>query len=83
MAEVFASMNVMRVALPEDWRRCFGKKLADRIAAAIAETSARGLTTGRSSPGTAWAAALIAPLLEEGEGRRPRAPRPRRTTAAT
>jgi MOSC domain-containing protein YiiM len=31
----------------------------------------------------ARAAALIAPLLEEGEGRRPRAPRARRTTAAT
>jgi hypothetical protein len=46
--------------------------------------SVRGSTTGPvESDGAARAAALIAPLLEQGKGRRPPAPRPRRPTTAS
>ena len=66
-------------ALPEDWRRHFEKKLAEKIAGAIAET-----IDGRpvESEGAARAAAPIASLHEEGakdEGRERRdraAPQP-------
>ena len=56
----------------------------DTIAAAIAETIGQEVDYRPvESDGAARAAALIAPLLEEGKGRTPRAPRPRRTQAAT
>jgi hypothetical protein len=52
----------------------------DAIAAAIAETIGQEVDYRPvESDGAARAAALIAPLLEEGKGRTPRAPRPRRT----
>ena len=71
-------------ALPEDWRRYFEKKLAEKLATAIAATIGQRVDYRPVEyDGAARAAALIAPLFEEGEGRRPRAPRPRRTTAAT
>jgi len=71
-------------ALPEDWRRYFEKKLTEKIAASIAETIGRRVDYRPvESGGAARAAALIAPLREEDKARRPRAPRPRRNTAAT
>ncbi len=65
--------------------RCmdFESETPETIAAAIAETIGQEVDYRPvESDGAARAAALIAPLLEEGKGRRPRAPRPRRTTAA-
>jgi predicted glycosyltransferase len=56
----------------------------DTIAAAIDETIGQDVDYRPvESDGAARAAALIAPLLEEGKGRKPLAPRPRRTHAAT
>jgi hypothetical protein len=66
--------------------RCmdFEHETPETIAAAIAETIGQGVDYRPvESDGAARAAALIAPLLEEGKGRRPQAPRPRHTTAAT
>jgi MOSC domain-containing protein YiiM len=71
-------------ALPKDWRRYFEKKLAEKIATAIDETIGQRVDDRPvDSDRAARAAALSAPLREDDEGRRPRAPRPRRTTAAT
>jgi UDP-N-acetylglucosamine:LPS N-acetylglucosamine transferase len=69
-----------------DAGRCmdFDDETPDTIAAAIAETIGQEVDYRPvESDGAARAAALIAPLLEEGKGRTPRAPRPRRTQAAT
>jgi pimeloyl-ACP methyl ester carboxylesterase/predicted glycosyltransferase len=66
--------------------RCmdFEQETPDTIAAAIAETIGQRVDYRPvESDGAAQAAALIAPLLEEGTGRRPPAPRPRRPTAAS
>jgi pimeloyl-ACP methyl ester carboxylesterase/predicted glycosyltransferase len=66
--------------------RCmeFENETPETIAAAIAETIGHEVDYRPvESDGAARAAALIAPLLEEGKGRGPRAPRPHRTTAAT
>jgi len=66
--------------------RCmdFEQETPETIAAAIAETIGQDVDYRPvESDGAARAAALIAPLLEEGKGRRPRRPRPRRKTAAT
>ncbi len=66
--------------------RCmdFEQETPETIAAAIAETIGREVNyRAVESDGAARAAALIAPLLEEGKGRRARAPRPRPTKAAT
>jgi pimeloyl-ACP methyl ester carboxylesterase len=65
-----------------DAGRCmdFDAETPDTIAAAIAETIGQEVDYRPvESDGAARAAALIAPLLEEGKGRTPRAPRPRRT----
>ena len=62
--------------------RCmdFDARRPTTIAAAIAETIGQEVDYRPvESDGAARAAALIAPLLEEGKGRTPRAPRPRRT----
>jgi hypothetical protein len=62
--------------------RCmdFERETPETIASAIAETIGRTVDYQPvESDGAARAAALIAPLLEEGKGRRPRAPR--RTSA--
>jgi pimeloyl-ACP methyl ester carboxylesterase/predicted glycosyltransferase len=67
-----------------DAGRCmdFEQETPDTIAAAIAETIGQRVDYRPvESDGAARAAALIAPLLEEGKGRRPQAPRPRRPTA--
>ena len=69
-----------------DAGRCmdFDAETPDTIAAAIAETIGQEVDYRPvESDGAARAAALIAPLLEEGKGRTPRAPHPRRTQAAT
>jgi pimeloyl-ACP methyl ester carboxylesterase len=56
----------------------------DEIAAAIAAEIGREVDYRPvESDGAARAAALIAPLLEEGKGRGPRVPRPRRPTATS
>jgi hypothetical protein len=63
--------------------RCmdFEQETPDSIATAIAETIGQSVDYRPvESDGAARAAALIAPLLEEGKGRRP-PPRPRRSTA--
>ncbi|HEY7208581.1 MAG TPA: alpha/beta fold hydrolase [Gaiellaceae bacterium] len=66
--------------------RCmdFERETPETIAAAIAETIGREVDYRPvESDGAARAAALIAPLLEEGKGRGTRTPRPRRPAAAT
>ena len=71
-------------ALPEDWRRYFEKKLTEKIAASTAETIGQRVDDRPiDSDGAARAAVLIASPREVDKGRRPRTPRPRRTTAAT
>jgi UDP:flavonoid glycosyltransferase YjiC (YdhE family) len=65
-------------------RMDFEQETPDTIAAAIAETIGQRVDYRPvESDGAARAAALIAPLLEEGKGRRPPAPRPRRPTAGS
>jgi pimeloyl-ACP methyl ester carboxylesterase/predicted glycosyltransferase len=65
-------------------RMDFELETPDTIAAAIAETIGQRVDYRPvESDGAARAAALIAPLLEEGKGRRPPAPRPRRPTAGS
>jgi predicted glycosyltransferase len=64
-----------------DAGRCmdFDAETPETIAAAIAETIGQRVGYGPvETDGAARAAALIAPLLEEGKGRRPPAPHPRR-----
>ena len=62
-------------------RMDFERETPETIAAAIAETIGRTVDYRPvESDGAARAAALIAPLLEEGKGRRPRS---RRTTTTT
>jgi hypothetical protein len=62
----------------------FEHETPETIAVAIAETIGQPVDYRPvESDGAARAAALIAPLLEESKGRPSRAPRPRRTTAAT
>ena len=62
----------------------FEQETPETIAAAIAETIGQDVDYRPvESDGAARAAALIAPLLEEGKGRRPQLPRPRRTTTTT
>jgi pimeloyl-ACP methyl ester carboxylesterase len=66
--------------------RCmdFDAETPDTIAVAIAETIGQEVDYRPvESDGAARAAALIAPLLDEGKGRRPPAPRPRRPTAGS
>src|SRR5439155_2725512 len=59
------------------WRRYFEKRLAEKLAAAIAATIGQRSTTGRSSTtGGGAGGSADRPLLEEGEGLRPRAPVP-------
>lgn len=71
-------------ALPEDWRRYFEKKLTEKITASTAATIGQRVDDRPvESDGAAPAAALIAAPREVDKGRRPRTPRPRRTTAAT
>jgi hypothetical protein len=61
----------------------FEQETPDTIAAAIAETIGQSVDYRPvESDGAARAAALIAPLLEEGRARRPPSPRSHRTTAA-
>ena len=65
--------------------RCmdFEHETPETIAAAIAETIGQEVDYRPvESDGAARAAALIAPLLEEGKGRRPLTPRPRRNSAS-
>jgi hypothetical protein len=62
----------------------FEHEAPETIAVAIAETIGREVDYRPVEPdGAARAAALIAPLLEEGKGARQRALRPRQKTAAT
>ena len=65
--------------------RCmdFERETPETIAAAIAETIGQEVDYRPvESDGASRAAALIAPLLEEGKGRRPLTPRPRRNSAS-
>jgi pimeloyl-ACP methyl ester carboxylesterase len=65
-------------------RMDFEHETPETIAAAIAETIGQEVDYRPvETDGAARAAALIAPLLEETTGRRPRAPRPRHDTAAS
>ncbi len=69
-----------------DAGRCmdFDAATPETIAAAISETIGQEVDYRPvESDGAVRAAALIAPLLEEGKGRRPQTARPHRTTAAT
>ena len=69
-----------------DAGRCmdFERDGPHEIAAAIAAEIGREVDYRPvESDGAARAAALIAPLLEEGKGRGPRTPRPRRPTATS
>ena len=64
-------------------RMDFEQETPETIAAAIAETIGQEVDYRPvESDGAAQAAALIAPLLEEGKGRRPLTPRPRRNSAS-
>jgi pimeloyl-ACP methyl ester carboxylesterase len=64
-------------------RMDFEQETPETIAAAIADTIGREVGYRPvESDGAAQAAALIAPLLEEGTGRRPLTPRPRRDSAS-
>jgi hypothetical protein len=62
----------------------FEQETPDTIAAAIAGTIGQSVDyRAVESDGAARAAALIAPLLEEGKGRKAQARRPYRTASAT
>jgi hypothetical protein len=60
----------------------FERETPETIAAVIAETIGKEVDYRPvETDGAARAAALIAPLLKEHKGRRPRAPRPQHTTS--